>query len=139
MIEALKLFGTLALILVGAFIIIMLVGSVFFAIAKALTNDKEKAEKIVFMTGGVIFFLIFIVFPMSSGIWYDSKNPEPTQQLQQREYRDYFYGYECTDDCSGHEAGYDWAADRGISDLDDCGGNSNSFIEGCQAYVDNNW
>lgn len=20
-----------------------------------------------------------------------------------------FHGYDCTDDCSGHEAGYDWA------------------------------
>ena len=47
-----------------------------------------------------------------------------------------FMGYECTEDCSGHEAGYEWAENNDISDVDDCGGNSNSFIEGCQAYVE---
>jgi hypothetical protein len=49
-----------------------------------------------------------------------------------------FNGYECTQDCSGHEAGYDWAQQRGIDDDSDCGGNSNSFIEGCKAFVDEN-
>lgn len=43
--------------------------------------------------------------------------------------------WECTDDCSGHEAGYEWASDQGISDPDDCGGKSDSFIEGCMAYA----
>jgi len=47
-----------------------------------------------------------------------------------------FMGYECTEDCSGHEAGYEWAEDNDISDIYDCGGNSDSFIEGCQAYVE---
>jgi len=44
-----------------------------------------------------------------------------------------FHGYVCTEDCSGHQAGYDWATDRGITDPDICGGASNSFIEGCRA------
>jgi len=47
-----------------------------------------------------------------------------------------FKGYECTQDCSGHEAGYQWAEDHNIDDPDDCGGNSQSFIEGCQAYAE---
>ena len=47
-----------------------------------------------------------------------------------------FLGYPCTVDCSGHEAGYDWADRNGIEDPDDCGGNSNSFIEGCQAWAE---
>jgi len=42
----------------------------------------------------------------------------------------------CTVDCSGHEAGYDWAADNVITDADQCGGNSWSFIEGCQTYAE---
>jgi len=50
----------------------------------------------------------------------------------------YFYGYPCTEDCSGHEAGYEWAEENGVTDADDCGGNSDSFIEGCQAYVEEN-
>jgi len=47
-----------------------------------------------------------------------------------------FKGYQCTDDCSGHKAGYEWAEDNQITDPDDCGGNSNSFIEGCMAYAE---
>lgn len=32
----------------------------------------------------------------------------------------------------GHDAGYEWAQEQGITDPDDCGGNSQSFIEGCE-------
>ncbi len=49
-----------------------------------------------------------------------------------------FHGYPCTQDCSGHEAGFDWAEEKGITDPEDCGGNSQSFIEGCEAYADEN-
>jgi hypothetical protein len=48
---------------------------------------------------------------------------------------DTFHGDPCTVDCSGHQAGYDWAEQHDIDDEDDCGGNSESFIEGCKAYV----
>jgi len=47
-----------------------------------------------------------------------------------------FHGYDCTNDCSGHEAGYQWAEEHEIADQDECGGNSESFIEGCKAYVE---
>lgn len=47
-----------------------------------------------------------------------------------------FAGYPCTNDCSGHEAGYEWAEENNISDPDDCDGNSESFIEGCRAYAE---
>ena len=50
-----------------------------------------------------------------------------------------FGGYSCTQDCSGHEAGYAWAEDMGIEDASNCGGRSNSFIEGCHAYVEDNF
>jgi len=50
-----------------------------------------------------------------------------------------FHGYECTEDCGGHEAGYEWAEEKGIDDPEDCGGNSDSFIEGCQAYAEENY
>ena len=36
------------------------------------------------------------------------------------------------DDGSGHSAGYEWAEEN---DVDSCGGNSNSFIEGCEEYL----
>ena len=47
-----------------------------------------------------------------------------------------FRGYPCTVDCSGHEAGYNWAERTGIDSSFDCRGNSKSFNEGCEAYVE---
>lgn len=47
-----------------------------------------------------------------------------------------FKGYQCTQDCSGHRAGYAWAQKKGIDSKNDCKGNSRSFIEGCYAWVD---
>lgn len=44
------------------------------------------------------------------------------------------YSTPCTDDCSGHDAGYAWAEHNSISHPDDCGGNSQSFIDGCEDY-----
>lgn len=61
--------------------------------------------------------------------------PLPTDQVQYYPALEY-NGYPCTDDCSGHEAGYEWAEEQGIDDPDDCGGNSQSFIEGCQSYAE---
>lgn len=49
-----------------------------------------------------------------------------------------FGRYPCTVDCSGHEAGYDWAQQKGISSTYGCGGNSQSFIEGCKAWAEEN-
>lgn len=51
-------------------------------------------------------------------------------------YADQGMPYGCTDDCSGHEAGYRWAEDHEINDPSDCGGNSQSFIEGCEARAE---
>lgn len=47
-----------------------------------------------------------------------------------------FNGYPCTHDCSGHEAGYDWAQRKDVTDPDSCRGTSNSFIEGCRAAAE---
>jgi hypothetical protein len=44
--------------------------------------------------------------------------------------------YGCTSDCSGHDAGYRWADENQIFDPAACGGNSQSFIEGCMAYAE---
>lgn len=51
----------------------------------------------------------------------------------------HFHWYECTSDCSWHEAWYDWAERKWIDDIDDCSGNSQSFIEWCVAYVEENF
>ena len=49
-----------------------------------------------------------------------------------------YNGYTCSDDCSGHEAGYEWASENGITqdEVDNYDGNSDSFREGMQSYVD---
>lgn len=44
-------------------------------------------------------------------------------------------GYRVVEDMSGHIKGWEWAEMNGIEDPDECGGNSRSFIEGCQAYA----
>lgn len=46
--------------------------------------------------------------------------------------------WDCTSDCSGHEAGYNWASDNGICDTEYTDGNSDSFNEGVQAYANEN-
>lgn len=71
---------------------------------------------------------------------YDSSYPsDSSENLWEDTSGGTFHGYECTDDCSGHEAGYEWAEDNDIADEADCDGNSNSFNEGCQAYVEENY
>lgn len=47
----------------------------------------------------------------------------------------YFRGDRCTDDCSGHLAGYNWARRKNIMLTSQCGGNSQSFIVGCMSYA----
>lgn len=42
----------------------------------------------------------------------------------------------CTEDCSGHEAGFQWAAEQDVTDPSECGGNSESFIEGCEGFAE---
>lgn len=49
-----------------------------------------------------------------------------------------YNGYVCTNDCRGHEAGYEYAQDNDLTqyDVDYYDGNSNSFQEGMQSWVD---
>jgi hypothetical protein len=49
-----------------------------------------------------------------------------------------FNGYPCTQDCSGHQAGYEWAQQNGITSPSQCDGSSQSFSEGCQSYAEEN-
>ena len=52
-----------------------------------------------------------------------------------------FEGDPCTGNCSGHQAGYDWAQKNLITDREDCDTagdhyNSPSFAAGCRSYLD---
>lgn len=103
--------------------------------------------------GGVFASLVlFVGIPALIGLFMVNNNlvtedmvePDPHEKIKQEAYEEYledkqpqsFGSYECTDDCSGHEAGYEWAYNKDIEDMDDCGGNSDSFIEGCLQYVE---
>ena len=48
----------------------------------------------------------------------------------------YSGAYGCTEDCSGHEAGYAWAERHDIHDPAQCGGNSTSFVQSCMDYAE---
>jgi len=39
------------------------------------------------------------------------------------------------DEGTGHDAGFQWAEENGIDDPTNCGGDSASFIEGCEEYA----
>lgn len=47
-----------------------------------------------------------------------------------------FHGYPCTQDCSGHRAGYEWAERKGVTDPDDvpARGNADAFSQDCAWY-----
>ena len=86
------------------------------------------------------FWIIFVVVVFLYLIFKEEK-PKPIfkpSHSYERAYPNTFYGRPCLGDCSGHEAGYQWADDNDIDDEDDCVGYSQSFIEGCIAYVQNN-
>lgn len=113
---------------------------------------------------GFVVLALFIVAPIAWGMvsnssaengynegnspTYSSQISEPEEesissyQNSDLDYTDdedeplYFNGDVCTVDCSGHEAGYEWAEEKGISDPYDCDGNSQSFIEGCESYAE---
>ena len=75
--------------------------------------------------------------PVSAPTWQtDPAAVTPAGLTAMPSTRLYFKGDPCTIDCSGHEAGYEWAEENGIEDPDDCDGKSDSFIDGCRSYAE---
>jgi hypothetical protein len=65
-----------------------------------------------------------------------SHQPKDTVPEFDKSKNAYTFGeYVCKDDCSGHVAGYAWAQEHHIYADDDCGGKSQSFMEGCKQWV----
>jgi hypothetical protein len=96
-----------------------------------------KSVGVVLLLG---FFAITFIgcTPEQNDSGVESQSEVDSPAVKGEETNQTFHGNTCTDDCSGHEAGYNWAEEKGITDPDDCGGNSNSFIEGCQSYAEEN-
>jgi hypothetical protein len=42
----------------------------------------------------------------------------------------------CEATCLRHEIGYQWAQTHGVTDPSQCGGDSESMVEGCEAYAE---
>jgi len=71
----------------------------------------------------------------SNGIDEGEATERPVDDLSGETYGSMGAPYGCTDDCSGHEAGFEWAKENEITD-GDCYTESESFNEGCRAYGD---
>ncbi len=72
---------------------------------------------------------------------YEETEDEDELEIEDKDYGSglTYQGYPCTEDCSGHEAGYEWAWENDIDDPYDCDSNSQSFTEGCWSYVQENY
>ena len=90
------------------------------------------------VVGLVIFYNIFLKEDKKPNVIYQTTTSPSYTPSTNYDSEHSFGNYNCTVDCSGHEAGYKWAEDNMIDDEDDCSGNSLSFIEGCQQYVEDN-
>ena len=69
-----------------------------------------------------------------TGTGNDAARQDAIDVLSNKTYEDVKGTSDCTDDCSGHNAGFEWAKEHEVFDPEKCTGDSNSFIEGCKAY-----
>ena len=109
-----------------------------------MDNFKDKIVGLVIwalIIGGIVFYFSANdedKKPTVSGSRFEVNNSDNI--YDDDETGDLYYnGYRCTQDCSGHDAGYNWAEENEIDDVDDCDGNSQSFIEGCISFVEDNY
>lgn len=65
----------------------------------------------------------------------DAARANASADLSATTYEDEEGSLGCTEDCSGHNSGWAWAAENEVTDSIDCGG-SGSFQEGCEAYAE---
>lgn len=95
-----------------------------------MSTTKSARLKLRDIAVGASVLLAVVV-----GSHFESKwNADKFAARQQADGRQ-FHGYTCTQDCSGHIAGYEWAERNGIRNRNQCDGQSQSFIEGCWAFV----
>lgn len=66
---------------------------------------------------------------------YEAASERASEQLADQTYQEVAGSADCTEGCEGHDAGFEWAKENGITDPSECSGDSQSFIEGCQSYA----
>ena len=67
---------------------------------------------------------------------YETAQENAVANLASSSYEEQGSAYGCTTDCSGHEAGYAWAAENSVTDASECRGSNVSFTEGCMAFAE---
>lgn len=65
----------------------------------------------------------------------DSARDDAVSDLSGQSFQDVGDTSRCTQDCSGHDAGWQWAQEHEVTDSSECSG-SGSFEDGCEAYVE---
>lgn len=65
----------------------------------------------------------------------DAARADAASDLTGQTFQDVGDTSRCRQDCSGHDAGFQWAQDNDVTDASDCSG-SGSFADGCEAYVE---
>jgi len=65
----------------------------------------------------------------------DRASEHADERLSDASYEDVGDTSQCTEDCSGHDAGFEWAREHDVTDATECSGDSQSFVEGCEAYA----
>lgn len=65
----------------------------------------------------------------------DTAREDVVADLEGQTFQDVGDTSRCTSDCGGHDAGWQWAQDNGVTDSSECSG-SGSFEDGCAAYVE---
>ena len=108
----------------GAIAILVAVGLFFYVLIRVLSGSPSTVPG--------------IASDESSSISARDDKASSSPQEQDAKVND-----QCTTDCSGHEAGYNWAEQHGIDDEADCdhaeeNSNSPTFGEGCRAYIREN-
>ena len=116
---------------------IFLVGVIAFSIYSCATRDvpsQSSAEQAV-MSGdasrpGLVDRIEADVNPTRADFSEDRAEEAATDYFSGESFEGVQGSLDCTDDCSGHEAGWQWAKDG-----NSCGGGgSASFDAGCQAF-----
>jgi len=105
---------------------------------------KDKIKSVLPIAGLVsLLVTVGIISIIQHPDDYQTKGAGSTSSVDSVEadagtYEDIHGTSECTDDCSGHEAGYQWAEENDICDPEYDNGNSDSFNEGVVAWAYDN-
>lgn len=97
--------------------------------------NKKVSEKQKILIAGLGMSIIFL-FLICLGFYLIIRlTPNTTKPIQTKKT---FGNYTCTEDCSGHQAGYDWGESYQICDTSYSNGKSESFNEGVRQWAEDN-